>query len=167
MVKIQAHALLSFRSNESTPSSFVILSFVISMSILVQVYHSRTELQAYVALIPLFDVPEKETNLPIASFSTMKLPKGLTDDCDRPACDDTVSALTAALNRVQKQQQQQQETKSKETTTKECPPTSAQLGRSTWDLLHSMVRELCVVCAKKRLDLCIGGQTSSHVVSWR
>lgn len=65
----------------------------------------------------------------------MKFPKGImsADDCDRPACDDTVKALNAALARVNSKKEQDE-------TTSQCPPNSAQLGRSTWDLLHSMVR---------------------------
>lgn len=54
----------------------------------------------------------------------------VVDDCDRPACDDVVGAMTAALGRVQNQQKAQVE----------CPPNSPELGRSSWTLLHSMVR---------------------------
>ena len=80
------------------------------------------------------------------------LPSGLAammkemDDCDRPACEDTVSALTAALARVK--------TKSPSATgggkgigrgdlsapAAACPPTSGLLGKSSWNLVHSMVR---------------------------
>lgn len=80
------------------------------------------------------------------------LPSGLAammkemDDCDRPACEDTVSALTAAMARVK--------TKSSSATgsgkgighddlsapAAACPPTSGLLGKSSWNLVHSMVR---------------------------
>mmetsp|Transcript_4868 Transcript_4868/g.9010 ORF Transcript_4868/g.9010 Transcript_4868/m.9010 type:complete len:172 (+) Transcript_4868:73-588(+) len=73
----------------------------------------------------------------------MKLPKGMSaDDCDRPACDDTVSALSAALRRVSKNKGVTENEASLETTLPReysaCPPNSAELGRSTWTLLHSM-----------------------------
>ena len=63
-------------------------------------------------------------------------------DCERPACDDVKKALpttslddltmtlaaakrgAAATNKV------------------ECPPRGADLGRSSWKLLHSMVRSI-------------------------
>lgn len=54
------------------------------------------------------------------------------DDCDRPACEDTVSALSAALGRVQKKGREQKERKDS------CPPTSGELGTASWTLLHSM-----------------------------
>ena len=83
----------------------------------------------------------------------MKLPKGMSaDDCDRPACDDTVSALSAALRRVSENKGVTENEASLETTLPReysaCPPNSAELGRSTWTLLHSMVRmPVCVMCA--------------------
>jgi len=72
----------------------------------------------------------------------MNHPKGLPfdkllkpgGDCDRPACEDTMSALSAALERVGQ----------KSTATLlgnnsvECPPTKDTIGRSSWTLLHTM-----------------------------
>lgn len=85
------------------------------------------------------------------------LPSGLAammkemDDCDRPACEDTVSALTAALGRV----------KTKKPSASgggkgsghgdlsapaaACPPTSGLLGKSSWNLVHSMVSACSLV----------------------
>jgi len=77
------------------------------------------------------------------------------DDCDRPACDDTKSALTAALQRVggrsnnkdassegttrnKKQPQSVVKDKTVPNGYKACPPTRDEIGVSTWSLLHSM-----------------------------
>jgi hypothetical protein len=87
--------------------------------------------------------------LPFACFFTMKLPKGLTDDCARPACDDTASNLKAAIGRIQSKQPKQD-------ATNQCPPDSAQLGRSTWDLLHSMVSTSGTFCAVGATAQCVG-----------
>lgn len=75
----------------------------------------------------------------------MKLPKGgfpgLPDDCDRPACDDTVSALNAALSRVQEAETAKEKAVAAVTSSPskvECPPNSPELGRASWTLLHTM-----------------------------
>lgn len=60
------------------------------------------------------------------------------EDCSRPACADTASALSAALGRV--------ETKKPDALTEgldwrvdlPCPPVSGVLGKSSWNLIHSM-----------------------------
>ena len=78
------------------------------------------------------------------------------DDCDRPACDDTKSALTAALQRVQdgtSMKQKNHPPKSKSVRQSSdvpqnytaCPPTRDEIGVSTWSLLHTMVRHICPV----------------------
>ena len=69
------------------------------------------------------------------------------DDCDRPACEDTVSALTAALGRVRKKggpvtSASTSSKASASTKPAACPPTSGVLGKSSWDLVHSMVSGL-------------------------
>lgn len=79
------------------------------------------------------------------------LPSGLAammkemDDCDRPACEDTVSALTAALGRV-KTKQSSAEGSAKGSGDPSppiaCPPTSGLLGKSSWNLVHSMVSDV-------------------------
>lgn len=51
------------------------------------------------------------------------------DGCDRPACDDMVSMLKKA---------QAYSADQKAADTIVCPPNSAELGRSSWTLLHSM-----------------------------
>ena len=81
------------------------------------------------------------------------------DDCDRPACDDTKSALSAALQRVgnnknldgassssrvysKKKQQTHMENEERNIQKNRytvCPPTKDEIGSSTWSLLHSMV----------------------------
>mmetsp|Transcript_10878 Transcript_10878/g.16789 ORF Transcript_10878/g.16789 Transcript_10878/m.16789 type:complete len:175 (+) Transcript_10878:107-631(+) len=66
-----------------------------------------------------------------------QLPRGfanLMDDCDRPACDDTVSALSKAMASVQRKEEESKNN----TSSKECPPKSAELGKSSWTLLHTM-----------------------------
>mmetsp|Transcript_24593 Transcript_24593/g.58442 ORF Transcript_24593/g.58442 Transcript_24593/m.58442 type:complete len:181 (-) Transcript_24593:94-636(-) len=66
---------------------------------------------------------------PLASlFKTMG-----GEDCDRPQCDDTKSALTMALRRVHNNDVEQIQP-----STKLCPPSKDEIGSSTWTLLHSM-----------------------------
>ena len=78
------------------------------------------------------------------------LPSGLAammkemDDCDRPACEDTVSALTAALGRVKTKKPSARDGgkgigRGDPSTPSACPPTSGLLGKSSWNLVHSMV----------------------------
>ena len=62
------------------------------------------------------------------------------EDCDRPACDDTKSALTAALNRVNAAKKAPSGKESGPISYRACPPTKDEIGVSTWTLLHSMVR---------------------------
>jgi hypothetical protein len=61
------------------------------------------------------------------------------EDCDRPACDDTKSALTAALGRVNAAKKKAGE--KQPGSYRACPPTRDVIGVSTWTLVHSMVRE--------------------------
>ena len=58
-------------------------------------------------------------------------------DCDRPACDDTKSALSAALQRVGEARDASKNS-TKQSTYRACPPTREEIGTSTWSLLHSM-----------------------------
>jgi len=59
-------------------------------------------------------------------------------DCERPACDDVKKALpTTSLDELRAMA-----TKRNVNQKVECPPRSAALGRSSWTLLHSMVRTL-------------------------
>lgn len=74
------------------------------------------------------------------------------DDCDRPACDDTKSALTAALRRVDRSPgvvpggadvgdaSSGRSAAAVPDSYRACPPTRDEIGASTWSLLHSMVR---------------------------
>lgn len=63
-------------------------------------------------------------------------------DCDRPACEDTVSALTSALNRLNKKQKKVGTSSNNSNTTVACPPSKDRIGSSSWTLLHSMVSYL-------------------------
>lgn len=76
------------------------------------------------------------------------LPSGLAvmmkemDDCNRPACEDTVSALTAALGRVKTKNSSKKDSGGgggAPSPPSACPPTSGLLGKSSWNLVHSMV----------------------------
>ena len=57
------------------------------------------------------------------------------DDCDRPACDDMVSMMNASAAAAASKPVRETEKKV------ECPLGTAELGRSSWGLLHSMVRQ--------------------------
>eukprot|EP00545_Synedropsis_sp_CCMP1620_P010108 CAMPEP_0119004104 /NCGR_PEP_ID=MMETSP1176-20130426/955_1 /TAXON_ID=265551 /ORGANISM="Synedropsis recta cf, Strain CCMP1620" /LENGTH=182 /DNA_ID=CAMNT_0006955777 /DNA_START=74 /DNA_END=622 /DNA_ORIENTATION=+ len=82
------------------------------------------------------DPPKKFPNMPKNPF--LGKASSAIDDCDRPACDDTVSFMNAAKSRLEKNTVPTVAATSSSSTS-ECPPTSARLGRSSWDLLHSMV----------------------------
>ena len=68
-------------------------------------------------------------------------------DCDRPACEDTVSALTSAFNRLNKKNKGSSSIASRSITNSNepkakangCPPSKDHIGTSSWTLLHSMV----------------------------
>jgi hypothetical protein len=71
------------------------------------------------------------------------------DDCDRPACDDTKSALSAAMRRVDRRRGggggDIGDASSGTSVTDApncyagCPPTRDEIGASAWLFLHSMV----------------------------
>lgn len=65
------------------------------------------------------------------------------DDCDRPACEETVSALSQALNRLKEKENKKDSVviggNSSIGYEKACPPSKDQIGTSSWTLLHSMV----------------------------
>ena len=78
------------------------------------------------------------------SLASLFKSMGGGDDCDRPACDDTKLALTAALQRVGQQTtgdgaSSRNAIGKKPTSYTGCPPTRDDIGASTWSLLHSMV----------------------------
>ena len=75
------------------------------------------------------DFDKFRKSLPSKGFSNTK---NILDDCDRPACDDTMSALSAALKHANKPSSNENEK------AKQCPPTKTALGNGSWDLLHSM-----------------------------
>eukprot|EP00555_Chaetoceros_dichaeta_P002797 CAMPEP_0198251068 /NCGR_PEP_ID=MMETSP1447-20131203/2032_1 /TAXON_ID=420782 /ORGANISM="Chaetoceros dichaeta, Strain CCMP1751" /LENGTH=186 /DNA_ID=CAMNT_0043936013 /DNA_START=161 /DNA_END=721 /DNA_ORIENTATION=+ len=72
------------------------------------------------------------------------------DDCDRPACEETVSALSQALSRIgEKTKTTNKKTavgnggvpsssSSSAAAAPPCPVTKDELGKSSWTLLHSM-----------------------------
>jgi hypothetical protein len=69
------------------------------------------------------------------SFSTF------IDDCSRPACDDMTSMMKQAQERSSHTAANTgTAVAASQTPSVECPPNSAFLGRSSWTLLHSMVR---------------------------
>ena len=76
---------------------------------------------------------DSSKNDPLAPFL-----KSMGEDCDRPACDDTKSALTAALGRVNAAKKKAGEKQPRGYSG--CPPTRDEIGVSTWTLVHSMVR---------------------------
>lgn len=68
------------------------------------------------------------------------------EDCERPACDDMVSMLKQAqarkgLNPSAPLVPQELDEELQTLSSPSCPPNSAELGRSSWTLLHSMVRQ--------------------------
>mmetsp|Transcript_21626 Transcript_21626/g.32011 ORF Transcript_21626/g.32011 Transcript_21626/m.32011 type:complete len:184 (+) Transcript_21626:130-681(+) len=82
--------------------------------------------------------------------STLDMFMKIQEDCDRPACDDTVSALSSALNRLNKNNNKGKD-KDKEVlptasaskqeaslSAKACPPSKSVIGDSAWTLMHSM-----------------------------
>eukprot|EP00978_Attheya_sp_CCMP212_P016411 scaffold42990_cov56-Attheya_sp.AAC.8 len=88
---------------------------------------------------------ETKTSMPPSMFR----PNGM-DDCERPACEDTISAMNSALGRIQEQSNKKKATKPSlaakptpslllEDVGGECPPDTRTLGTSSWNLLHSMV----------------------------
>lgn len=74
---------------------------------------------------------DKSESDPLAPFL-----KSMGEDCDRPACDDTKSALSAALGRVSAAKNKKSNDEQRYVG---CPPTKDVIGVSTWNLLHSMV----------------------------
>ena len=78
------------------------------------------------------------------SFTKTRKSGGLfdNDDCERPACDDIKKALPSSTEELQAMSQKLASKKKVQ-----CPPRSAELGRSSWKLLHSMVRVcVCIFC---------------------
>lgn len=88
--------------------------------------------------------PYRRSNGPPSSSPLSPFLKSLgqKDDCERPACDDTKAALTAALGRISSvAASSPSSTKTKAATASDkvvCPPTKDAIGASTWTLLHSM-----------------------------
>jgi len=75
------------------------------------------------------------------------------DDCERPACEETVSALSQALSRISAEKTKtagktaasvkdgvssSSSPSSSPTSSLSCPPTKDVIGKSSWTLLHSM-----------------------------
>mmetsp|Transcript_25147 Transcript_25147/g.55143 ORF Transcript_25147/g.55143 Transcript_25147/m.55143 type:complete len:160 (+) Transcript_25147:134-613(+) len=61
--------------------------------------------------------------------------KGLfqDDDCERPACDEMKAVLPTSMAEIEEMKKKYENQKKVA-----CPPKSAELGRGTWALLHSM-----------------------------
>merc|ERR1711971_799757 len=65
------------------------------------------------------------------------------DDCERPACSDTVAAMRVMMKEMKAAEEGRISTKTKKSKPNkekkiDCPPNSAMIGRGTWALLHSM-----------------------------
>jgi FAD-linked sulfhydryl oxidase len=56
-------------------------------------------------------------------------------DCERPACDDIKGALPKSMAEIEAMKKKMAKKQEKNV---ECPPRTAELGRSSWKLLHSM-----------------------------
>jgi len=52
------------------------------------------------------------------------------DDCERPACSDTISAMQSIMSRMPKKPEVRKSVA--------CPPGTNVIGRGSWTLLHSM-----------------------------
>jgi hypothetical protein len=79
-----------------------------------------------------------------SASSNSKKNSPFEDDCERPACEDIKKALPNSLEDLQAMSQKLAAKKKLE-----CPPRSAELGRSSWKLLHSMVRFYCKSLSKE------------------
>jgi hypothetical protein len=96
-----------------------------------------------------FDVFLNSNNKGRTSGATTNKHDG-TADCDRPACEETVSALTSALNRLnEKKMKNGGSSTSSSSSIKTngivgvgCPPSKDYIGKSSWTLLHSMVSDV-------------------------
>jgi hypothetical protein len=75
------------------------------------------------------------TILKIMPSSSAKKGGLFDDDCDRPSCDDIKQALPKSMEEFQALTKKHAAKKKVE-----CPLRSAELGRSSWNLLHTMVR---------------------------
>jgi len=71
------------------------------------------------------------------------------DDCDRPACEETVSALSQAMSRIGSKTKTMNKkpatgnggvssSSASLVSSSPCPPTKDAIGKSSWTLLHSM-----------------------------
>jgi hypothetical protein len=108
------------------PSLFMLKKSTVSFTIDLHLNHHRSELSSVVDSDTSIFI-EKMTSSDTAQKKKRDLAQKLLDDCDRPSCDDMVGMMKQAMNR------------SKEKEKVECPPTSPELGRSTWTLLHTLV----------------------------
>lgn len=72
-------------------------------------------------------------SITMAPSASNKKPLFQNEDCDRPACDDVASVLPKSMEEVEAIRRKVQAKKKVE-----CPPKSAELGRSSWTLLHCM-----------------------------
>jgi hypothetical protein len=74
------------------------------------------------------------------------------NDCDRPACDDMMTKLQrAAQAAAAESATKTTKKKAPSPSVVECPLGSAELGRSSWGLLHSMVSCYSVVARTQNM----------------
>ena len=75
----------------------------------------------------------------VTSKSTQN-PSGLSglleEDCERPSCDDIKNVLKTSLDQLDSKANKKAASKDVQ-----CPPGKGEIGRSSWKLLHSMVRK--------------------------
>lgn len=84
------------------------------------------------------------TSGPPLCSTTMTKPTPFGDDCERPSCDGVKSMFEKAMAASGLPSKPKVATKGDHdddspASTVECPPNSAELGRGSWTLLHSMV----------------------------
>ena len=80
----------------------------------------------------------------VGSSHLMEIKRIMGDDCDRPACDDVTNKLQQLLM-TSSQGSTSPPTSNKPANDEHqqsmpCPPRSGEIGHSSWNLLHSMVR---------------------------
>eukprot|EP00557_Chaetoceros_sp_GSL56_P012419 CAMPEP_0176481646 /NCGR_PEP_ID=MMETSP0200_2-20121128/2938_1 /TAXON_ID=947934 /ORGANISM="Chaetoceros sp., Strain GSL56" /LENGTH=177 /DNA_ID=CAMNT_0017877879 /DNA_START=6 /DNA_END=539 /DNA_ORIENTATION=- len=80
--------------------------------------------------------PQDKTSSPLDAFLKQQKQQSHQEDCDRPACKDTVDAMSSALNRLKNKAAAPNNSPSP---MKECPPSKGVIGDSAWTFLHSMV----------------------------
>jgi hypothetical protein len=95
---------------------------------------------------------ERQTTITMGKAANDGFPYQGDNDCDRPACDDMMTKLKRAAQAAAAESSTTTKTKKKAPSPSvvECPLGSAELGRSSWGLLHSMVSCYSVVARTQK-----------------